>query len=240
MNRVRIIAVFGLFALTALCGSATAHATTTTCPIFPSPTYTTDSQGQQHIQDINDYLLAFNAKYPQAALVCVTGADNYWITQNTKFLATQTAAVNTTFSKRMNSCMNGVSFSAWNVGSYFSGIKCLFQVSFIPSSQGLSATFDTMQTALKTHQPTSYVAVAVSSFSSLVSAWPTIGNCTASSGSMDFSITVASGTPLDFKISCAPPNAMKPFRILEVTAVWLMLAFFIYRKATVFLAERQG
>jgi hypothetical protein len=239
MRKIRILFASLLFALVSLSGSATANATTT-CPLFPTPSITTDTQGLQHIQSVNDYLLSFTAKYPSTPQVCITGADNYWITQNSKFFTTQTAAINSTFSKRMNSCMGGVNFSLWNVGSYLSGIKCLFQVSFIPSTQGLAANFDSVQTALKTHQPTSYVAVAVSSFTSLVNAWPTISNCTASSGSMDFSITVANGTPLDFRISCSPPSAMKPLRILEVTAVWLMLAFFIYRKATVFLAERQG
>jgi len=213
-----------------------AHAVT--CPTVPLVVF--DSNGTIQPQAL--YITIYQKNNPSLTSKCVAIASTYWETQNTHYLAQQDAKNKNEFNRRLTACMNGVSASFTNVGSWILSLKCIFQVSFFPTSQSLKNSFTDLRSQFTNHQPTSYIAVSVGVIGDLVNAWPTIGNCSdAQRGAMNFAFTAPNGGGVyNFKIPCNPPSSMKPLRVLEVVAVYLTFIFFIYRQGMKFWEERQG
>lgn len=208
------------------------------CPA--NPFIMVDSNGI--IQPEVLYISIYTKSNPSASNTCINAAKTYWETQNTKYQANQSSKNANEFSRRLNACMGGVSASFTNVGSWVLSLKCLFQVSFFPTSQALKGSFNDLKTQFSSHQPTSYISVSVAVFNDLVNQWPTVGSCSDTAGGAEkFSFTDPSThTALNFQIPCNPPSAMKPFRVLEVTGVYFGLIFYIYRTGMKFWQERQG
>ena len=213
-----------------------AHAVT--CPTVPLVQF--DANGT--IQPQNLYITIYQKNNPKLTTACLASAKTYWETQNTHYLAQQDAKNKNEFNRRLNSCMNGVSASFTNVGSWILSLKCIFQVSFFPTSQSLKNSFTDLRKEFTSRQPTSYISVSVGVFGDLVNAWPTIGNCSdTGKGAMNFAFTAPNGGGVyNFKIPCNPPSAMKPLRVLEVAGVYFGFIFFIYRRGMKFWDERQG
>ena len=215
-----------------------APAQAVSCPA--NPYILVDSNGT--IQPESVYITIYTKNNPSASKACIASAQSYWESQNTKYQANQSSKNTNEFSRRLNACMGGVSASFTNVGSWVLSLKCLFQVSFFPTSQALKTSFNDLKTQFTTHQPTSYISVSVAVFNNLITAWPTVGSCNdTGSGAETFSFTdPATHTALNFHIPCNPPSAMKGFRVLEVVGVYFGLIFYIYRTGMKFWQERQG
>lgn len=153
------------------------------------------------------------------------------------FQANQVANTQNTFSARFKACtgnQNGISLSPSQWGN---NLVCAFTVSFVPSSQVIKDSFIQMKTDITTHQPTSYIPVALGTINNLKDNWGSI-NCSTGALQAEVKLQNSAGT-LNFVIPCKPPSALEPFRKLMVLGVYLSLAFWIYFIGIRFWKEMQ-
>lgn len=141
------------------------------------------------------------------------------------------------FNKRYETCTKGVG-SALNPGTWITSLKCLFSVSFFPTSDVLKVKFGELLNDFKSNQPTSYVPISLAIINNLKNNW---GGTDCSAGAITFQVKVPSmADKWKFVVPCKPPTPLQALRNFMVLSVWLGFAFWLYRTATNFWKERQA
>ena len=141
------------------------------------------------------------------------------------------------FNKRYDSCTKGTG-SALNPATWLTSLKCLFTVSFFPTSDVLKVKFTEVLADFKSHQPTSYIPISLGVINNLRENW---GGVSCSTGSITAQVNVPSmSAPWKFVIPCKPPTALQVFRNLMVLSIWIGFAFWLYRTGVTFWKERSA
>lgn len=141
------------------------------------------------------------------------------------------------FNKRYETCTKG-SGTTLNPGTWITSLKCLFSVSFFPTSDVLKVKFGELLNDFKSHQPTSYVPISLAIVNNVKNNW---GGTDCSTGAITMQVKVPSmADKWKFIVPCKPPTPLQAFRNLMVVSVWLGFAFWLYRIANQFWKERQS
>lgn len=113
------------------------EANATSCPTSytnPDLVFVHYSNTPIRIATLSEFVQFNNVDIPS---ICYPSAVAYYNSWVTKSLATTITANTNTFGTRLTACMKGQSVSVWSPSSYVNWGKCMFQVSFIPSSTQL-------------------------------------------------------------------------------------------------------
>jgi hypothetical protein len=129
----------------------------------------------------------------------------------------------TSFNKRFDSCTGGAGISL-NPKSWFIGLKCIMSVSFMPTSNAFKDSYNSMLKEFKTHQPTSYIAVATNTFGGVVTNW---GGMTCSTG-IPYKFRI-SGQVVDLTLNCSPPTAIQKLYKFMILGLWIGFALMLYQ-----------
>lgn len=143
------------------------------------------------------------------------------------------------FNKRYDSCTKGSSVSI-NPATWFTSIKCLFTTSFFPTTDTLKVKFNELMGDFKSHQPTSYIPIALGVINNIRTNWGGVDCTTGSITARVPLVGLQAGKELNYVIPCKPPTALGALRSLMVLAVWIGFAFWLYRTGTTFWKERSA
>lgn len=133
------------------------------------------------------------------------------------------------FNKRFDSCTKGIG-SALNPSTWVTSLKCLFTVSFFPTSDVLKNKINQLIGDVKSHQPFSYIPIGLSIVTNVGSNWGKI-SCNSGEGALPFLVKVPSMTqPWKFVIPCNPPSPLRIFRDLMELAIYIGFAFWLMVK----------
>jgi hypothetical protein len=128
----------------------------------------------------------------------------------------------TSYNARFDNCTGGAGISL-NPKSWFIGLKCSFTTAFFPTSNAFKDSYNTLIKEFKTHQPTSYVAVATTTFGGVVSNW---GGMTCTSG-IPYSVNI-NNTTMNIKLNCSPPAPIQKLYKFMVLGLWIGFALMLY------------
>lgn len=143
------------------------------------------------------------------------------------------------FNKRYDACTKGQSVTL-SPKSWFTSMKCLFTTSFFPTTDVLKVKFNQLMNDFKSHQPTSYIPIALGVITNIKNNW---GGVDCTTGSISANVPLVgqqSGSSLNYVIPCKPPSALGALRSLMVLAVWIGFAFWLYRTGSNFWKEKSA
>ncbi|MDP1852064.1 MAG: hypothetical protein Q8K48_06595 [Candidatus Planktophila sp.] len=148
---------------------------------------------------------------------------------------TQKAEVLNNFDKRVQACKVGE--TTFLLGD----IKCLFRVSFFPTSEPIRQSWTNISKSFTNNQPMSYIPVA---FKTINAARNNFGGkaCTESG---DNSLSYDIGLPkipkkVTFAIACKPPVSLRVFRGMMVSILYLSLGLWLYAVAMKWWSLRES
>lgn len=141
------------------------------------------------------------------------------------------------FNKRYETCTKGTG-ATLNPGTWITSLKCLFSVSFFPTSDVLKVKFGELLNDFKANQPTSYIPISLAIVNNVKNNW---GGTDCTTGAITMQVKVPSMVEKwKFVVPCKPAAPLQAFRSLMVVSVWLGFAFWLYRMANNFWKERQA
>lgn len=138
------------------------------------------------------------------------------------------------YDKRIQACKVG------NTTFILGDLKCIFRVSFFPTSQPIEKSWNNVSKSFTNNQPMSYIPVA---FKTITNAFDSMGGrtCSASGGnSLDYSVPLQKfNSTMQFIMPCQPPGALKVLRQYLVSFLYLGFALWIYAVAVKWWDKRE-
>lgn len=138
------------------------------------------------------------------------------------------------YDKRLQACK--VSNTSFLIGD----LKCVFKVSFFPSSDVIKDSIDSIGKSVKTHQPMSYIPVG---YNIITNSFDAMGGkyCSASGGNaLDYSVPLLKGVKkMEFIFPCQPPPVLRVFRTYLVSFLYLGFALWLYGVAVKWWDKRE-
>lgn len=153
---------------------------------------------------------------------CKVIAIKYYQKEYLKITGKATALDLTTFNNRFDNCTGGSALTL-NPKSWFIGLKCTFTTAFFPTSSSFKDSYNSLILDFKTHQPTSYVAVATDTFGGVVTNW---GGMTCTTG-IPYTVQI-NDTSMNIKLDCKPPAPIQKLYKFMILGLWIGFALLLY------------
>lgn len=230
----RLAIVFALITTGLFTSVVPAHAVIPASCIFDSVRITSSTTVETYTQWVKRQKLQINNN---ACFQDTKGLNNIYSALQKKAILDLQQRDKNEFNKRYDACTKGVGISL-SPSTWLTSLKCLFTTSFFPTSDTLKVKFNDLMGDFKSHQPTSYIPIALGVITNLKDNW---GGTDCRSGDIGMSTTIPNlNKKLDFIVPCKPATPLQMLRNLMVLSVWIGFAFWLYRTGVQFWKERSA